>query len=85
LIVIGTEVVCSRVKALSGTCPPLGNAVVDCAGPDWSGDGGVVAEVAADAAVEDAVMAVLDGPSEALVADPPETPPATALVIPERI
>ncbi len=34
LTVIGTEVVWRCVNALSGTWPPLGNAVDDCTGPD---------------------------------------------------
>src|ERR1700733_1253258 len=90
---MGTEVVCSRVKALSGTCPPFGNAVVDCAAPNCSGEAGVVACVPPAttpddpvwAVTADGLVAVLDGPNEADAADPPETPPADAPAIPERI
>src|SRR5579863_1920863 len=85
---MGTEVVCSCVKALSGTWPPFGYEAVDGAGPDWSGEGGGAAEVPPATTVEvvdEALGAVLEGPKEALIADPPDTPPGELLVIPERI
>src|SRR5665213_112225 len=66
LIVIGTEVVCSCVNALSGTSPPFGKAVVDAVCPDCRGDAGAVADVP-PAVVALEAIGVLEGPNEEVV------------------
>src|ERR1700742_1842953 len=90
---MGTEVVCSCVNALSGTCPPFGYGVLDGVGPDNRGDDGAVAEVPPATTPDDPVcadtteglLALLDGPKEAVVAEPPDTVPADPPAIPDRI
>ena len=90
---MGTDVVCNCVNALSGTWPPFGYGVFDGAGPDSSGDAGAVAEVPPAITPDDPVcadtaeglLALLDGPNEAVVEEPPETVPADEPDIPDRI
>jgi hypothetical protein len=75
LTVIGTEVNSTRLKALSGTWPPVGKTLAEAIGaPNTALDPAV--ELALAAVLAEAEGARLDGPlATAALEDPPETTP----------
>src|ERR1035438_1251841 len=81
---MGTATDSTRVKALSGTCPPVGNTEEDAIAPPPNA---VLARAAPAAfAAEVAAELVLDGPCDrAAVDEPPATRPAAPLEDPAPV
>jgi hypothetical protein len=73
--VIGTEISSTRLKALSGTCPPVGKTLAEgIAAPNTALDPAV--ELARAAVLAEALGARLEGPlATAALDEPPETTP----------